>query len=704
MASALTRWLSSLTPDELGAVMSRRADVLRGPEPRGLSEVAERLQHPASVFEALNSLGVPHLQTIEAVLALGRGAGSPQLVELLDSGADPKHEANVDAVLADLSEYALVWSDHDGHLRFTASLREAFPDPLGLGPPARALLGNLTIAILSTIQKRLGLPRGGNKRAAVESIVARLSDAAFVRQRIKELPESAREHLVRLAETAEMSDDDPVFDVRNYESRRAAELVLTESGLLIEYVWGPDMSLPAEVARALRGDEFRAPFTPYRPEIEWDAVGVEAVENEAGVRAADLAERAASLLDMVAAKPLARVKSGGVGARELTRVAKAARTTESLTRLTIELAGACGLLDAHGDGAMVTSAYDEWREQEPARRLASLLSAWWQMPGTPASPRDQDGKAIAALASRPACDSCARGRRTALAVLASAPDGHGARDSTAITRAAWWTHPTIHLPRASDDEPVLAWIEAEALGVIARGAITSVGRALLSGDDALLSTALDELLPESTQTASFGSDLTVVVSGPPSARVRALLDGCADREGRGAATVWRFTPTSVRRALDAGIAADDLSRELGDIASTGLPQPLRYLIGDVARRHGHLRVAAATSCVHSPDQALLAEVVAHRKLRPLELRLLAPTVAVSGASVRDTISALRAAGYLPLGERSDGIVELERPSNARAAPGVDACRRRARRLGWMAGRLPRGCWRLPPRPPTPRGT
>ncbi len=651
--------------------MSRRADVLRGPEPRSLGELAERLQHPVSVFEALNSLSVPHLQAIEALLTLDRGACAPQLAELLDPGADPKHEANVDAVLAELSEYALVWSDPDGRLRFAGPLREAFLDPLGLGLPARALLGNLTVAILSTIQKRLGLPRVGNKRATVESIVERLRDAAFVRQRIKELPESAREHLMHLAESTEStesSDDDLFYDVRRYDSQRAAELVLTESGLLIESVWGPHRSLPAEVTRALRGDEFRAPFAPHRPEITWDAVGVEAVENEAGVRAADFAERAASLLDLVAAQPLALVKSGGVGARELARVAKAAGTTETLTRLVIELGGAAGLLDAHGDGAMVTSAYDTWREQEPARRLAPLLSAWWTLPATPTTPRDQDGKAIAALASRPPCESCARGRRTVLAVLASAPDGQGARDTEAITGAAWWTHPTIHLPSASDDEPMFAWTEAETLGVIARGAITSVGRALLSGDDALLDAALDRLLPESTHTAAFGSDLTVVVSGAPSARVRALLDGCADREGRGAATVWRFTPASVRRALDAGVAADDLSHELGDIASTGLPQPLRYLIGDVARRHGHLRVTAATSCVHSPDEALLAEVVAHRKLRPLGLRLLAPTVAVGGSSVRDTISALRAAGYLPLGESSDGVVALERPRNARATP------------------------------------
>ena len=669
MASSLATWLATQSREELAGILSRRADVLRGPEPRDLSELAARLQHTGSVFDALTSLRLPALQAVEALLTLGPEPTRTQLVELLEPAGDPDHDANVDATLTELRRHALVWPSGGSRLRFTGALRDAFPDPLGLGPPARTLLSERTVADLHKMQTTLGLPRGGNKRGAVDSIVERLGDVRFVRELVAELPASAREQLERLAVSGDADDE---FDLRVYTARHPAERLLVERGLLIAAAWGPQTFLPAEVARALRGDQFQAPFTPRRPAIEWDDVGVEAIEAEAGVRAADFAEHASTMLDLVAAGPVACLKSGGLGARELARLGKATGTPDEVIRLIIELAAAAGLLDASGrldaTGAqvMVTAAYDAWRENDPAQRLAPLLATWWQLAATPTSSRDQDDKVLPALARRLPCQLCCAGRHALVAAVADAREGQGARIVDNVVRAAWWSCPSVHLN--SEAGRPLAWAEAEALGVIARGAITRVGRALLDDDAGRLDAALARLLPESTQTATFGSDLTVVVSGAPAARVRALLDASADREGRGGATVWRFTPASVRRALDSGIAADDLERDLADIAATGLPQPLRYLIGDVARRHGHLRVSAGACCVVSPDEALLAEVVGHRKLRALKLRLVAPTVAIGRSSVGATVSALRAAGYLPLAEGPDGAVALDRPGNARAAP------------------------------------
>lgn len=115
-----------------------------------------------------------------------------------------------------------------------------------------------------------------------------------------------------------------------------------------------------------------------------------------------------------------------------------------------------------------------------------------------------------------------------------------------------------------------------------------------------------------------------MVVGAPSAQVSSLLDSCADREGRGGATIWRLSPVSVRRALDDGTTGPELEQLLSSIANAELPQPLRYLIADVARRHGSLRVSPAISVIRSEDTALLAEVAADRKLKRLGLRLLAP--------------------------------------------------------------------------------
>ena len=126
-----------------------------------------------------------------------------------------------------------------------------------------------------------------------------------------------------------------------------------------------------------------------------------------------------------------------------------------------------------------------------------------------------------------------------------------------------WQLPSLIGP----DDPMIAtiWAEAHALGVLTNGALTTVGRALLESDPKKLLAAASELLAPATAVGRFGSDLTVMVAGAPSAAVSALLDACADRESRGAAVVWRFSPASVRRALDEGASADELrSRAAGD--------------------------------------------------------------------------------------------------------------------------------------------
>jgi hypothetical protein len=80
------------------------------------------------------------------------------------------------------------------------------------------------------------------------------------------------------------------------------------------------------------------------------------------------------------------------------------------------------------------------------------------------------------------------------------------------------------------------------------------------------------------------------------------------------------------------------------------PQPLRYLIRDVGRRHGELRLSAALSVIRSDDIARLAEAAVDRSLRHLGLRLVAPTVLTSRAPMDEAMAALRKAGYLPMPE------------------------------------------------------
>jgi hypothetical protein len=147
-----------------------------------------------------------------------------------------------------------------------------------------------------------------------------------------------------------------------------------------------------------------------------------------------------------------------------------------------------------------------------------------------------------------------------------------------------------------------------------------------------------------------------------------MLGVLADVESKGGATVYRFTPGSVRRALDAGRAASDLHAFLAEHSRTPVPQPLTYLIDDVARRHGHLRVGAASAYVRCDDDALLNEIMADKRSAGLRLRRLAPTVLATQADPATLLDGLRAMGYAPAAESAEGDVLITRADAHRTPP------------------------------------
>ncbi|EWM15184.1 LigA protein [Kutzneria sp. 744] len=205
-------------------------------------------------------------------------------------------------------------------------------------------------------------------------------------------------------------------------------------------------------------------------------------------------------------------------------------------------------------------------------------------------------------------------------------------------------------PSRGDQDVGAARREAELLGAVAADTLTELGEFLIG--------RLDEVvLPEPADGVIIQSDLTAVVTG----KAPAAIAAAAVRE---AGAVWRFTAASVRSALDAGWLAADLLRELGPV-----PQPLEYLINDVDRRHGHVRVREVRCCV-TADEATAAEI-AHRLPG---FTLLAPTVLSSSDSPANVLALLRKAGYAPIGESPAGAVVVERKAEHRAVPTAPADR------------------------------
>lgn len=179
---------------------------------------------------------------------------------------------------------------------------------------------------------------------------------------------------------------------------------------------------------------------------------------------------------------------------------------------------------------------------------------------------------------------------------------------------------------------------------------------------------LAPLLPEPLDHVLLQADLTAVAPGPLRRPLADTLGVLADVESKGGATVYRFTPGSVRRALDAGRSASDLHAFLAEHSRTPVPQPLAYLIDDVARKHGHLRVGAASAYVRCDDDAVLNEILADKRAAGLRLRRLAPTVLAAQADPAGLLEGLRAMGFAPAAESAEGDVLITRADAHRTPP------------------------------------
>jgi len=729
MSESLTQHLCTLDEPALTRLLSRRPDVLRGAEPRDLAELGELLNHPASLFAALSTLPRPCLQLAEAVAALGTGTTRARLHDFLDATAcsERGHDADVDGMLTELYAMAVAWPGAQDRVIIPDALGPMFGAPLRLGQPLGTLLLTLTVEEMRGIQRALGLDHGRNKAEAMAVLRHHLSQPDIVRAIVAKATPAVRTELMRVAEGSDqfigdgledMDDEDlddeydddltagfsiasgptDTFDPNRGTSYLESRQWAAARGIMIGNTWSYSWSMPAEVALALRGPDYRAPFMPQTPSTMTTEVESDAVESESGVAATAFADHTLAILDRVHRLPLTSLKYGGVGVRELTRLAKAVACTEVEARLSLELAHASGLLQTRTDGVGTSEQFDAWRAQDPGFRFAVLLRGWWRVGRTPLDARDHEDKPIPVLAPKPDCAGCREVRVALLEELSRLSSGAGAdqvslaADRSSVAAVMLWRRPLLHGSAQDDGMPFAApWREAELLGVLSRNAISRLGRLLLDGKGQAIEAQAAALLPRSSDQATFGTDLTAMVVGAPSAQVSSLLDSCADREGRGGATIWRLSPASVRRALDVGSTGPELEQLLRSVATAELPQPLIYLIADVARRHGLLRVSPAIAVIRSEDTALLAEVAADRKLTSLGLRLLAPTILGCKVPVDEALTAMRSVGYFPVPDQSPPDQGVETvPTRANGLPAGPA----AAQLATPSAILPEKATRL----------
>ncbi|RXS77773.1 DNA-binding protein, partial [Streptomyces sp. TM32] len=689
-------------------LLRARPDLL-SPVPGDVTQLATRAGTRASVVRAVERLDRFVLQTAEALAVAPDPCPYDTLGALMGGEAgDRAVAAELPRAVAELRAQALVWGPDD-RLRLVRTAREllapsaAHPSPTGLGPTVTEAVAGMSPGRLQEIIAAAGLPTTHDPVTAAAALTSLFRD----RERMAALLDTAPAESVAVLD--KLLWGPPYGGVTD---RPAPHLQwLLDRGLLLP-AGARNVVLPREAALQLRGG--RAHHTtepvppPLSPTTERDP---QLVDNAAASQAFTALATVEELLKEWDLGGPAVLRAGGMSVRDLKRTAAALDTTEQLAAFWLELSYGAGLIASDGEADerfAATPAAEEWLQLPDPERWAALVAGWLRATRTPGvvGTADAKGRALAALGPHLDRSPAPEVRRRALALLAGLPPGTSVPGAAVLARLQWERplrggRPAAGqvsadgagdaagpagTPAPADDlrSRLAQWTltEAELLGVTGRGALSSHGRSLLdlpadttaptpAEIDAAAARAaarLAPLLPEPLDHVLLQADLTAVAPGPLHRPLAEALGVLADIESKGGATVYRFTPGSVRRALDAGRSAAELQEFLTAHSRTPVPQPLAYLIDDVARRHGHLRIGAAAAYVRCDDDALLSEILADRRAAPLRLRRLAPTVLAAQTSPDQLLDGLRAMGYAPAAESAAGDVLIARADSYRTPP------------------------------------
>jgi Helicase conserved C-terminal domain len=632
----LGSWLADLPDERLIRLLELRPDLAQ-PPPGSVAALAARAQARQSVKAATDELDFLRLAVLDALLVLQADAMPVPTAKLLALVGDRAPEADVVDALGDLRERALVWGETA--LRVAPDASAALPwhpgqvileDTSRSGEQIAGLIDDLNQAQLDVLEKLLeGSPMG------------RTRDAAPGARADRPVPQLLAIGLLR---------------------RIDAETVI----------------LPRHVGQVLRGEQpGPVQLTAQDPVVS--TTTTDDVDATAAGAVIDLLRQLDVLLETLATAPVPELRSGGLGIRDVKRLSKATRIDEPRLGLILEIAAVTGLIASGmpdpeptgGDGPYwaPTVTADRFTAMSAAERWQLLAVGWLDLPGRPAliGSRSPDAKPYGALTDALYSTAAPLDRRLLLRMLSELPPGAGVNADSA-SAALIWRRP--RWAKRLQPGPVGDLLsESQALGLVGRGAISTPGRALLDEDaDAQVAIdAMNRALPKPINYFLVQADLTVVVPGPLQRDLAEQLATVAFVESAGAAMVYRVSEQSIRHALDVGKTRDWMHSLFINHSKTPVPQGLTYLIDDVARRHGQLRIGMAASFVRCEDPVLLAQAVAAPATEGVQLRALAPTVAVSPAPIGEVLTALRAAGFAPAAEDSSGAIVDVRPRGARVS-------------------------------------
>ncbi len=309
------------------------------------------------------------------------------------------------------------------------------------------------------------------------------------------------------------------------------------------------------------------------------------VDKVAAGSAFELVRRVEVLVEHCDHLPLRLSRAGGFASREVKIIAALLDVPAAVATLHLEVAEESGLLGlAAHDGNEVllpATAFDGWLDRPLADQWAVLAASWLEA---------HDGGGPRWL------------KRLCLEAFGHPAEG---RVLSASDLRAWvaWQRPRLAV---GTDRQVATFLDQGSwVGVTGLGAVASFAPRLQHERPPVHpdepdhdSTTLARHLPMRSEHVLVQADLTAIAPGPLTAAASRELGSLADVESRGGATVYRFTAESLERGLDLGWDAEEILSVLRSRSRTPLPQPLRYLVHDLARRRTEAGAASKPAAKH----------------------------------------------------------------------------------------------------------
>jgi hypothetical protein len=594
--------LRSRSDEELANIFRLRPDLVT-PVPNDFSALAARATSTPSLVRAIDSLNLWQYQIIEAACALPEPFKKSELVAVTSE--------QTNFALDQLWQMGLLYKEGNNY-RTPTNLKLLIGDePAGLGPFS---------------VKKIDLDT------------------------LKKVPKASQEVLEKLIWGP------PRGQIANIKKPGNAIGWLLENNVLVA-LDSHTVALPREIAIKLRGGKIHKEIFSNPSKLSGKKIEQKQIDSAAVANISTILRWCEEFLHNLSDETPTALRTGGIGVRDLKRIAEHLGVDESCAGFIAELCYLGGLLVIDSDDQILpTSAFDLWLSKPAEERWYSLVILWLDTSRVSGLIGKSGDRSIAPLGPELDRAGASLIRRTALKVLSE--NRQISPDFKSIQEIIKWWNPK----RANSD--FVEWFlrEAEWLGITGQGGISTFGINLLFGAEDL---GIESALPKPVDHILIQADNSAVAPGPLLPELAAEMGTIADIESRGGATVYRFSESSIRRGLDHGKTGDQIKSFLIKTSKTPMPQPLEYLISDVAKRHGKLRVGSAHTYIRCEDEGLVQQILHDKKCEHLRFRKIAPQVLVTDFELLEVIGELREYGYLPAAENASGVL-LSQPNLRRS--------------------------------------